>query len=70
MNELYLVIEIQKVNEQISNIVTSHNTLQDAEHKFYTIVAAAAISTIEKHGAVLLNEDGFPLERMVFEHKE
>ena len=46
--ELFIVIELQKNGEQLGNIVTSHTTLQEAQHKFYTVAAAAAISNIEK----------------------
>ena len=69
MGELYVVIELQKNGDQMGNIVTSHETLADAQYKFHTIAAAAAISSIEKHSVALLNEDGFPIERATFEHE-
>ena len=68
-NQLFIVIELQKNGNQMSNIVTAHETLQDAQHKFYTVAAAAAISNIEKHSVVLLNDDGFTIERITFEHE-
>ena len=67
-NQLFVVIELQKNGDQMGNIVTAHDTLQDAQHKFHTVAAAAAISTVEKHSVVLLNDDGFPMERTTFEH--
>jgi len=69
-NQLFVVIELQKNGDQMGNIVTAHDTLQDAQHKFHTVAAAAAISTVEKHSVVLLNDDGFPMERTTFEHKQ
>lgn len=69
-NQLFVVIELQKNGDQMGNIVTTHDTLQDAQHKFHTVAAAAAISTVEKHSVVLLNDDGFPMERTTFEHKQ
>ena len=66
--ELFIVIELQKNGEQLGNIVTSHATLQEAQHKFHMVAAAAAISNIEKHSVVLLNDDGFTIERITFEH--
>lgn len=69
MGELYVVIELQKIGDQMANIVTSHNTLADAQYKFHTVAAAAAISQVEKHSVTLLNEDGFPVERTTFEHE-
>ena len=68
-NQLFIVIELQKNGNQMSNIVTAHETLQDAQHKFYTVAAAAAISNIEKHSVVLLNDDGFTIEKITFEHE-
>ena len=68
-NQLFIVIELQKNGTQMGNIVTAHETLQDAQHKFYTVAAAAAISNIEKHSVVLLNDDGFTIERITFEHE-
>ena len=68
-NQLFIVIELQKNGNQMGNIVTSHETLQAAQHKFHTIAAAAAISNVEKHSVVLLNDDGFPIERTTFEHE-
>ena len=66
--ELCIVIELQKNGEQLGNIVTSHTTLQEAQHKFHTVAASAAISNVEKHSVVLLNDDGFTIERITFEH--
>ena len=67
-NQLFIVIELQKNGDQMSNIVTAHETLQDAQYKFHTVAAAAAISNVEKHSVALLNDDGFPIERTTFEH--
>ena len=68
-NKLFIVIELQRNGNQMGNIVTAHETLQDAQHKFHTVAAAAAISSVEKHSVVLLNDDGFTIERITFEHE-
>lgn len=67
-NQLFIVVELQKNGTEMGNIVTAHETLQDAQYKFHTVAAAAAISNVEKHSVVLLNDDGFPVERTTFEH--
>lgn len=69
-NQLFIVVELQKNGTQIGNFVTAHETLQDAQHKFHTVAAAAAISNVEKHSVVLLSDDGFPIERTTFEHEQ
>lgn len=68
MDELYIVIELQKTGNQVSNIVTSYETLQDAQYKFYTVAASAAISQLDKHSVVLMNDGGFTIEKLSFEH--
>ena len=70
MAEKYVVIELQKNGDIMSNIVTAHDTLADAQYKFHTVAATAAISSVDKHSVALLNEDGFPIERTTFEHRE
>lgn len=68
MAPLYIVIELQRNGDQMSNIVTAHTTLQDAQHKFHTVAASAAISNVQKHTVTLLNDDGYPVDRVTFEH--
>lgn len=59
----YLVIEIQKslVNDQVSvsKIATIHSTRSDAENKYHTVLAYAAISGLLSHSATMLDEKGY-----------
>ena len=65
----YIVIELQKNTEgAVSNIVTSHENLADAESKFYTILAGAAISEVPVHSAVLVSEEGFTVRSQCYKH--
>lgn len=66
----YIVVELQKTGDTMANIVTAHDTLQDAQYKFYTVSASASISNVDKHSVVLLDENGFPIERTIFEHSQ
>lgn len=43
---MYIVIELQKNGDQVANIVTAHETENDAYSKYHTILAAAAKSTV------------------------
>lgn len=55
----FVVIEIQKTKDgQIANLVTVHETINGAENKYHTILAAAAISGLPSHAAVILEENG------------
>ena len=68
MDNLYIVVELQKNDDQLANIVTSHNTLADAQYKFHTIAASAAISVVEKHTVILIDDEGFMVNKITFEH--
>ena len=68
MAEKYIVIELQKNGDTVSNVVTSHDTLSDAQYKFHYTAAFAAISEVEKHSIVLLDDNGFTVDRVAFEH--
>lgn len=65
----YLVIELQTNEEgQTANIVTSYNDINQAESKYYTVLAAAAISNVKKHAAVLLDAEGGFIRSDGYEH--
>lgn len=65
----YIVIELQKNKEGVvSNIVTSHNTLAEAESKFYTILSYAAVNDVPVHSAIIVSEEGFPVKYQCYKH--
>lgn len=66
----YLVLEIQKNEETISNIVTAHDSRNEADSKYYSVLAAAAVSTVQSHAASLLTEEGQCLKYDFYAHKE
>lgn len=65
----YIVIELQKNAEgQVSNIVTEYSTLAEAESKYYSILASAAVSNIPVHSAIIVSEEGFPVKHNCYKH--
>lgn len=70
MNEKkYAVIEMQKqADGSLATITTDHNSLPEAQNKYFTVLAAAAISTVPIHTAMLVGEDGFQIARDSFVH--
>ena len=65
----YIVIELQKNAEGIvSNLVTAHETLAEAESKFYSILASAAINDVPVHSAIIVSEEGFPVKHQCYKH--
>lgn len=67
---MYLVIELQKNGDSVPNIVTAYNTLQEAYSKYHTVLAAAAISAVPAHTAVLMTDKGGLIAKETFEHDE
>ena len=66
---MYIVIELQKSGDgAVSNLVTSHSSLGEAESKYYSILASAAVNSVPVHSAVILSEEGFPVKHMCYKH--
>lgn len=66
---MYIVIELQKnADGQVANLVTSHNTLAEAESKYHTIMAAAAVNEVPIHSAIIVSEEGFPVMHKCYKH--
>ena len=67
---MYIVIELQKNKDgKVGNIVTSHNTLAEAESKYHSILAAAAMSEVSAHSAIIVSEEGFPVQHQCYKHE-
>ena len=66
----YIVIELQKHTEDadVSTIVATKNTKEEAESTYYSILASAAISTIPVHGAIIIDEMGNPIKNNHYTH--
>lgn len=54
---MFIVIEIQKSNGQIATLDTPYDNYRDAMAKYHTILAAAAKSGLERHGAIIITEN-------------
>ena len=55
----FYVIEFQTNNGTGSAIVNTYNSESTARQKYHQIMAAASVSAVEKHGAIILTEDLF-----------
>lgn len=58
MNTTYFVIETQ-AGDTPAALVTVFQDLAQAKQKYYQIMAAAAVSTVPKHGAMILTDSMF-----------
>ena len=66
----YLIIEMQTDAEgNVATITTQKDTLNEAFSVYYMILAAAALSTLPHHAAVILRSDGFSMAFQDFAHE-
>lgn len=63
----YLVIEVQ--NDVVLPVIVKEKQAE-AESAYHTILAAAAVSPVAVHTAILLNNKGFLLDSQCYEHME
>lgn len=69
MSMKYFIVEIQKLGEnQYAHIVHEASTRNEAESKYHQVLAAAAISNIPKHGAIMFTDEGYPLMHQNYVH--
>lgn len=67
--KVFYVLELQTYGDGTgSAIPMSYDNLPTAESKYYLILSAAAVSTVYRHGAVLMTEEGFTMKQEVFTH--
>ena len=65
---MFFVIETQTNDGVGSTIVTTFADRNEAESKFHDILKSAAISSVQKHGAVILSEDCLAIMSKCYEH--
>ena len=65
----YIVIELQKNKEgSVTHLVTEHNTLAEAESKYYSVLSYAAVSEVPVHSAIIIDEYGNPVKHQCYKH--
>lgn len=65
----YFIVEIQKLGDNnYANLVHEAASRNEAESKYYQVLASAAISNIPQHSAILFTAEGFPLMNQSYEH--
>lgn len=64
---MVIVMEIQKGTE-VSTIVNTYESRADAENKYHTILAYAAVSNVPVHSAVMMTDNGEHIKNEKFEH--
>ena len=65
---IYIVMEIQSDGSTANCLVTAYEDKNAAENKYHTVLAAAAVSAVPKHSAVMLTDDGTRLKGETYYH--
>lgn len=66
----YIVLETQtNTDGTVGTLLTSYDKLNEAESKFFSILSAAALSTLPTHTAFLLTNNGTMLRVETFSHE-
>lgn len=65
---MFAVVEIQKNGEIATPITTLFSDKDAAYSQYHTILAAAAISEVQEHSAILLSEEGSYMLHEKFTH--
>lgn len=65
---MYSIIELQTSNGQTAHIYQTAETKNEAMSKFHTVLASAAISPVEMHTCVVMDEEGKYLARECYKH--
>ena len=65
----YFVFEIQKqFDGSYAHLVHTADTRNAAESIYHQVLAAAAISNIPEHSAIMFTSEGFPLMHQSYKH--
>lgn len=68
---MYIVIELQtNADGTVGNLVYQYASLDEAESKFHYILAAAAVSALPVHAAVMLTNAGTMVKSEYYRHGE
>lgn len=65
-----VIVEIQKNADGVSCITTTHETRSEAEQKYHQTLAFAAVSSVDAHSVVMLDDYGTKIKSEVYHHKE
>lgn len=71
METKYVVLEIQTMSDgQVACLATPYDGRMQAESSYHTVLAAAALSSLPRHAAVLMTSDGSVQMSQYYEHGE
>jgi hypothetical protein len=55
---MLIILELQKTGNTLAHLLTTHESRDEAESKYHTVLSAAAVSSVNVHSAVMLDDTG------------
>lgn len=65
---MYIVLEIQTTST-VATLVNAYEDRNQAESKYHQILTAAALSSVPKHSAVLMDDEGNRIKSECYIHE-
>ena len=66
---MFIVLELQNSGASVAHLFTTFVTEAEAESHFHTVLAAAAVSSVPSHSALLMDGDGSVLRSECYHHE-
>lgn len=67
---MYIVTEIQTAADgTVAILTTQKQNRNEAESVYHSILAAAALSSLPRHAASIMTEEGFPIMHQAYIHE-
>ena len=67
---MFIVLETQtNIDGTVGIIPTAYVDQNEAKSKYHTVLASAAISSIPRHTAFILTDDGYVIQSECFKHE-
>lgn len=68
-SSVYIVIELQIDREgNVANLVNAYTNVNEAESKYHSVLASAAVSNVYRHSASILDDRGVTIKSESFRH--
>ena len=64
---MFVVLELQKGDTLVA-LTTTHESREEAEQKYHTVLSFASVSNVPIHSAVMLTEEGFYIKSESYKH--
>lgn len=67
---MYFIVELQVNGDSGANIVKTADTYEGAMSKYHTVLASAAVSSVDKHSCIVLDDEGRHMARECYIHSK